>query len=169
MQIENDIQEIVEKDLMRGNDLRAKTTTHLGQRPAEARMRLEAPRGSAPSLSQAGFLYVEALMAVVILSMAMLGIVPLFVTAVTKNAAARDMTLASVIAQDKVEDLKTANIIATGTDSIVERNVTFDRVWSVSANTPHPGLSTVTVTVTPQRSDFFGRPRSFSMSFYRAY
>ena len=75
----------------------------------------------------------------------------------------------SVIAQDKVEDLKTASTIVTGTDSIVERNVRFDRVWTVSANTPHPGLSTVTVTVTPQRSDFFGRPRSFSMSFYRAY
>jgi type II secretory pathway pseudopilin PulG len=116
-----------------------------------------------------GFLYVEVLASLFIFSIAMLAIVPLFVTASTENAAAQDLTFATAIAQDKAEAMKIEDYstLANGSDELVVHGIAFDRTWAVVNDTPHAGMKTVTVTVTPQRSQSFGRTRSATVSFYR--
>jgi len=118
---------------------------------------------------QDGFLYVEVLVSLFIFSIAMLAIVPLFVAASTENAAAQDLTFATAIAQDRAEALKIASYstLANGNDELVVHGIAFDRTWGVVNDTPHAGMKTVTVTVTPQRSQAFGRARSATVSFYR--
>ena len=118
---------------------------------------------------QDGFLYVEVLVSLFVFSIAMLAIVPLFIAASTENAAAQDLTFATAIAQDKAEGLKIDDYstLANGNDELVVHGIPFDRAWTVVNDTPHAGMKTVTVTVTPQRSQSFGRIRSATVSFYR--
>jgi Tfp pilus assembly protein PilV len=117
----------------------------------------------------AGFLYVEVLLGLVILSMALLAVVPLFIMAARENATAGDLTFASTTCRDKVEELKAVEYaeLKAGEDVVTQRTLSFDRKWVVKADDPHPGLKTVTVSVTSRRSRGFGSTRSASISFYR--
>ena len=128
-------------------------------------------RGSEAKLHrQDGFLYVEVLVSMFILSLALLALVPMFVTAAAENSAAQDHTFAAALAQAKIEELKVTDFdtLADGNDSVASHGISFTRTWAVSDDTPHAGMKTMTVTVTPVRNQTFGQSRSAVVSFYRA-
>ena len=91
---------------------------------------------------QQGFMYVEVLASMVILSFALLAIAPMFILAGSENAAARDQTFATAIANDQAESLKLAAFddVVSGSDEVTIRSMTYDRTWAVDDDTPHPGM-----------------------------
>ncbi len=54
-----------------------------------------------------GFTIIEVLMAIIILTIGLLGLAPLMVTSMAGNEFANDMTEANLIATDQIENLKT--------------------------------------------------------------
>jgi len=116
-----------------------------------------------------GFMYVEVMAAMVILAFALLAAAPMFILAARENASAGDMTFAATLAHDRAETMKRLPyaLLATGHDNPVLREMRFLRTWVVEDDTPHPGMRTVTVTVTPQRILTMGDNRVATVRFYR--
>ena len=120
---------------------------------------------------QHGFLLAELLVALGLLAIALLAMTPLFVVAGRQNAAAGDMTFTATMAQEKAESLKSTAYasLAAGSDVVTQRKATYDRAWTVATDSPHPGMKTVTVTVTPRRHDSgaLGSNRVVTVVYYR--
>ena len=119
-----------------------------------------------------GFSLIEVLLALVFLSVGLLGIAGLQITTMRGNASARRITEAITLAQEKLEDLSSlptsdpqladpdpaVNDIGTniadnpdfftnpdhGDDSTIQG---ISRVYNVFVNFPSPGLRTITVIV----------------------
>jgi type II secretory pathway pseudopilin PulG len=118
-----------------------------------------------------GFLLAELLVALGLLAIALLAMTPLFVIAGRQNAAAGDLTFAATMAQEKAESLKSTpyTSLAAGSDVVAQRRASYDRAWTVAADSPHPGMKTVTVTVTPRRTESgsLGAKRTVTVVYYR--
>ena len=57
--------------------------------------------------------------------------------------------------------------MAGGEDVIKVDTLNFRRQWTVQADTPHAGLKTVVVTVTPQRNGAYGGNKVARLDFLR--
>ena len=115
-----------------------------------------------------GSMYIEAMIALTVLAMALIAIAPLFVLAARENAYAGELTVATTLAQAKAEQL-TAEVyadLADDSDSVKVRDMRYERSWTVAADAPHPGIKTVTITVTPERPTA-GPNTSATVSLYR--
>ena len=119
--------------------------------------------------TQSGFLLIEVLAALALLSIALLAMTPMFVMAGRQNTAAGDITFATNMARDKAETLKATaySALTPGSDSLKLRGVGFVRSWTVTNDSPHTGMKTVVVTVTPRRGRNFGVNRTARVSTYR--
>ena len=99
-----------------------------------------------------GYTLIEVLVALVILSISLLGIASLMSSSTRYNAFGGRLTEATTLAQDRLEKFRTtpwANI-ATGNDTIQgATGITYARAWRVDAIPPPPDdtLKTATVTV----------------------
>jgi len=116
-------------------------------------------------------MYVEVLLAMALMSFVLLATAPMFIMAAQENAAAGDETYAMTATHDKVEELKREpyDALISGQDEVIFNSIGYDRVWVVSDDDPHPGMRTITVTVTPRRaSNNFGGNRIAEMRVYRA-
>lgn len=120
--------------------------------------------------NETGFLYVEALVAMLLLAFTLLATAPMLVLGARENASAGDLTFATTIANDRAEALKrmTTAAMTSGNDVIVHRNIRYTRTWVITDNTPHPGMRRATVTVTPQRQKTHGGTKVTTITFYRA-
>jgi len=95
---------------------------------------------------QKGFTLLEFLIAVTILSVALLGMATLTGAMRSYNKEAYNNTQAVAIAQGKIEELKN-----TPYGSLTGGNDTpsgYTRTWTVDGNTPGNDMKTLTVTVT---------------------
>jgi type IV pilus assembly protein PilV len=97
-----------------------------------------------------GFTLIELLIAIVILSVGLLGMATLTGSIVKKNKFSNDLTAATTLAQDKLEDIRAdgyasaateAKTACTGDFSEYQREVT------VSNDTPASGMKQITVKV----------------------
>ena len=99
---------------------------------------------------QEGFTLIELMIAIVILSVGLLGMATLTGSIVQKNKFSNDLTAATTLAQDKLEDVR-----ANGYASAVSETKTacatpfseYQREVTVSNNTPAAGMKQVTVKV----------------------
>lgn len=108
------------------------------------------------SNAEKGFSTLEALVAMGVFAIVMLGIGSLPVTAIHANLRARNVTAAMNLARDKVEELRHAGYasLATGSDGtwLTEGGekggdgTHYSRAWTVSSGTA-PDAREVTVTV----------------------
>lgn len=118
-----------------------------------------------------GFLYVEMLVGLTLLSIALMALVPMFVMAAHKNAAATDMTAAGTAAWDKAEDLRSvdwASLTAgAGQDTLIVRGRHYRRTWLVVDDAPHPDMKQITVTVEPVRKGKYRPDGTFKLSYHR--
>ena len=117
-----------------------------------------------------GFLYVEVLAAMALLGFVLVTAGALMGSAVRENAAARDLTVASTLAQDKAEALSRAvyAALASGSDVVTVRSMKYTRVWTVADDAPYGNMRTVTVTVTPnRRGAMTGGNRVATIQIYR--
>ena len=101
-----------------------------------------------------GFTVIEALMAMVIFGVAILGLAIGATTVVRANQTSLYITIATNLAQDRLEELKsrTSGTITASSETQTVSGVTFTRSWTVDAggvnNCPTvSGLSCIAVTV----------------------
>ena len=101
-----------------------------------------------------GFTVIEALMAMVIFGVAILGLAIGATTVVRANQTSLYITIATNLAQDRLEELKsrTSGTITASSETQTVSGVTFTRSWTVDAanvnNCPNvSGLICITVTV----------------------
>ncbi len=97
-----------------------------------------------------GFTLIEVLIALVILSIAFLGLAGLMVQTTKNTSFGGLMTEAATHAQDKLEELRATqwNNLAPGADSPQGSNkITYNRSWTIQPN-PGDTARTISVTVT---------------------
>jgi prepilin-type N-terminal cleavage/methylation domain-containing protein len=106
-----------------------------------------------------GFSLIEILIALVILSIALLGLAGLMATTTRNNAAGGHLTEAATLVQDTLERLRltplsilTANIAAGAPQvdyPVGSTGITYTRTWSYTQTIPAvSNLHTITITVT---------------------
>lgn len=110
-----------------------------------------------------GFTLMEILMAITILSFGMLATAALLVGIINGNKTSKDLTTATILAQDKIEDLREMGFarLPSSNSSVTEDygSITysndgetinypaFKRVTSTTVESPAAGMKTVTVQV----------------------
>jgi len=107
------------------------------------------------SIRSKGFTLVEVLIALVILSICLLGMAGLMATTTRNNSYGGRLTEAATLAQDKLEQLRATPfgmipVNATITDNPVgSTGVTYNRSWVAVPNIAPPGntLDVITITV----------------------
>lgn len=109
--------------------------------------------------SRAGFTLVEVVVAIGILTGVLLGLAMGATSVIRTNKSSYGTTLATTVAQDRLEELKARTSSAlpscpdyadTGTcsDTIVQAGVSFQRHWRILSNTPSSGINRIDVRVT---------------------
>ena len=97
-----------------------------------------------------GFTLIETLIALIILSFALLALAGLMVTTTKNNSAGGHMTEATTFAQDILEGLRATPIdmIRTGSDQKTgSHGIQYGRSWTVDPNVTGVNLKTITITV----------------------
>jgi prepilin-type N-terminal cleavage/methylation domain-containing protein len=106
---------------------------------------------SKPFISiEEGFTLLEIMIALVILSIALVALAGLQVCAIKGNAFSKRMTTAVSIGNEKMEQLKNssyANILSESSTQVTKSNMNFTRQVTVTNNNPLPNTKTVNVTV----------------------
>lgn len=106
--------------------------------------------------NQHGFTLIEALVAIVVLAIGMLGSSRMTVSMITVHTANERLANASALLQDRMERLKESGYAGSATVSSTEAYGTipqysaYKRVTSVAVDTPATNMKTVTVTVSWQ-------------------
>jgi prepilin-type N-terminal cleavage/methylation domain-containing protein len=113
--------------------------------------RIKELRGVAMKLSMRsrGFSLVEVLIALCILSIALLALAGLMVTTTRNNSFGSNMTEAATFAQDKVEELKIsswANVVSGADTRPGATGINYARTWTVTDN-PNGTQRWVNITV----------------------
>jgi type IV pilus assembly protein PilV len=97
-----------------------------------------------------GFTLLEIMIALVILAIGLLGLATMQIMAIKGNSFGQQMTVASTMAQNELEQLRrTTGALANGSDTVTDQNgITYTRNWTVTLNSPQAGASTVLITIT---------------------
>ena len=99
-----------------------------------------------------GFTLIETLIAMVILAIALLGIAQMQLSAMRGNRSSYDMTEASAIASDFIEQMTTQNskdpttVACPPNDAVTPYNITYTRQCVLPAGTTGQRMATVTVS-----------------------
>jgi type IV pilus modification protein PilV len=121
-----------------------------------------------------GFMLVELMIALLVLTIGILGMMSMQVKGIQTNSSARRITQSAVIGADRFEKLmglpydtseSEDDLLAPNSNhTIVDGRYTIR--WAVSAeNTPIPNVKTINVTVTTQEA---GQERSITYVYYKA-
>ena len=96
-----------------------------------------------------GFTLVEILVAVVIFTTALLGVAGLTIVIIRGNTFSNMLTTATVLAQDKLEELQDTaySALSDGSDTATQNNIDYSRLWDIADNAPTAGMKRIEVTV----------------------
>ena len=100
-----------------------------------------------------GFTLIEILIATVIITVASLGVVSLTIGIIRGNSFSKRLTIATTLAQDRLENVKRLGYSNAGTAAGTENYGTianyagYKRVTSVADNTPDSNIKTIEVKV----------------------
>jgi type IV pilus assembly protein PilV len=101
--------------------------------------------------SKEGFTLIEIMIALVVLSIGLIALAGLQMSAIRGNTLSKRMTTAVSIANARIEQIKNmpyANIQSESSTQVTESNMTFTRQVTVSNDIPVADTKTVNVTVT---------------------
>jgi type IV pilus assembly protein PilV len=128
---------------------------------------------------QRGLTFVETLVTTLLSAIAILGLVVLFSDSVKQNAVAADITVATSLAQDKMEELKNMDygtLTAGGDAGSATTMVSgyadhpdpyYTRLWEIDVNAPAAHMTTITVRVVSSRH-LFGAPKACELNLTRS-
>lgn len=115
----------------------------------------------------AGFTMIEVMIAVLLTALAVIGVIALFRVETRASGFSRHETEAAVLAQDKLEELRTQTAVATTTTETTLNDVgttlppgLYTRVSTVAAGAADPTVLDITVTVSWDES---GEARSVTV------
>lgn len=98
-----------------------------------------------------GFTLIEIMITLVILSVGLIALAGLQITAIKANAFSKRMTAAIAVAEARIEELKDtpyANVLSESPTPVVAASMNFTRQVTVTTNSPVPNTKTIQVTVT---------------------
>ena len=106
--------------------------------------------------SAEGFTLLEVMITVVILAVGLLGLAGLQIVAIKGNSFGQQMSVASTLAQNKLEQLRRISYDSLSDGSSDDNDhytdaangVTYDRQWAAVTDVSHPDWLTLNVTVT---------------------
>jgi len=102
------------------------------------------------TINNSGFTLMEVLVAMVILTVGLLGMAALITGIINSNKLSNRMSVATVVAQDKMEDIKRIGYAdaEAGTEPYGGADFPlYKRVTDVASGSPASGMKTITVTV----------------------
>jgi len=105
---------------------------------------------------ESGLTLIETLISLMIFSVGMLGISRLTTVIIYGNTLSQQITMATIVAQDKVEALHNTSfdVLKSETENVLtESQRHYTCKTDVSNNTPQPGMKTVSVTVSWRRNN----------------
>jgi len=101
-----------------------------------------------------GFTLIEILIAMIILSIAFLGLAGLMIQTTKNNSFGGHITEAATVAQDKLEELRSTSWVAitAGSDRMSVNGMNFNRNWTIVPNAivapyTEPTLNTITIVI----------------------
>ena len=106
-----------------------------------------APHPVAQRRPQGGFTLIEVMVAILLTALTVIGVLGLFRVETRASAFSRRETEAAVLAQDKLEELRTGAVPTTGNTEPLDDawgNQIFTRTWTV---TPNADLTMISVEV----------------------
>ena len=101
-------------------------------------------------LTDEGFTLIELMITLVVLSLGLLALAGLQVSAIKANAVSKRMTVATAVADATIEQLKDtpyANVISEAATAVTAGAMTFTRQVTVTANSPTANTKTIQVVV----------------------
>jgi type IV pilus assembly protein PilV len=106
------------------------------------------------SMKSKGFSLIEVLIALIILSIAFLGLAGLMIQTTRNNSFGGRITEAATFAQDKLEELRSTPWVAitSGSDKLSVNGMDFARNWTIVPNAivapyTEPTLNTITISI----------------------
>ena len=101
--------------------------------------------------SQSGASFIEVVTAVGLFAMVAIGLSPALLSARKVADLGKDQSIATALAQDKIEQIRQAASVSNGSDGPLQPNGSangiYSRNWTVAANSPAVGVNRVDVTV----------------------
>lgn len=97
--------------------------------------------------TEKGFTLIEILIAISIFAIGVLAVASMQISAIRGNRLGNEVTQATFLAQDKLEELKNSSDIASVPDSNDQQGI-FTRSWQIAPATGDSHLVTMTVTWT---------------------
>lgn len=84
---------------------------------------------------QGGFTLVECLIAIFILSVALMGMAAFMGSLMKANLQSKQIQTASTVMEAKMEELKNipSNLLTNGNDTVTEGSTTYTRTWTVAS------------------------------------
>jgi len=98
---------------------------------------------------QGGFTLLEVMITLVILAIGLLGLAGLQIIAIKGNSFGQQMTVASTMAQNQLEQMRQGTVaLASNNDTVTDQNgITYARAWTVTPNQPQANMNTVQIDV----------------------
>ena len=101
--------------------------------------------------NNSGFTLMEVLVAMLILTVGLLGMAALITGIINSNKLSNRISTATVLAQDKMEDIKRAGYAGAADDTEGYNTISdyplYKRITDVAAGDPAAGMNKITVTV----------------------
>jgi len=94
-----------------------------------------------------GFTIMEILVAIFIIVIALTGVIAVTCTVINGNAFSKELTTATALAQDTIEDLKNQPYTALADGKPETVSSSYTRSWKVKTDLPGTGMKTVEVNV----------------------
>jgi type IV pilus assembly protein PilV len=96
-----------------------------------------------------GFTLLEVMITLVILAIGLLGLAGLQIIAIKGNSYGQQMTVASTIAQNQLEQMREGAVALTSdNDTVTDQNgITYTRTWTVTEDQPQTDMNTVQIVV----------------------
>lgn len=110
----------------------------------KTRIAMHTNRGEKETLDKRGFTLLEVLIAIFILALGLLAVATMQISAVRGNRLGNEVTRATYLAQDKLEELKNSTDIASEPDGSDQQGI-FNRIWVITPNTTYSRIVTVRV------------------------